>query len=124
MSDRTSSSNDDEALSALIDGTLPSDVAAALRARMTREPALAARFAAMERANRAVRDAYRDVVEEPLPERVLDLLRAPHEHADNVVALGARRSRRARPAWLPQAVAAGVALAVGLGLGFGFGQRS
>jgi hypothetical protein len=124
MTERTSSTGDDEALSALIDGTLPRDVAAELRARMEREPALAGRFAAMERANRAVHDAYRDVVEEPLPERVLELLRAPRTRADNVVALDARRSRRERPAWFPQAVAAGVALAVGLGLGFGFGQRA
>jgi anti-sigma factor RsiW len=69
-------SRDDDALSALIDGVLPSDEAAALRARLE-QAALAARLAAMERANRAVRDAYRDVVDEPLPERVLDLLRAP-----------------------------------------------
>ncbi|HEY3516147.1 MAG TPA: hypothetical protein VGL98_03800 [Gammaproteobacteria bacterium] len=118
------SSRDDDALSALIDGALPSDEAAALRARLEREPALAARLAAMERANRAVRDAYRDVVDEPLPQRVLDLLRAPPARVANVVDLHARRPRRALPAWLPQAAAAGVALAIGLGLGFGLGQRS
>jgi anti-sigma factor RsiW len=115
--------SDDDALSALIDGTLPHDETAALRARLEREPALAARFAALERANRAVRDAYRDVVDEPLPERVLELLRAPQARADKVVDLDARRARRALPAWFPQAAAAGVALAIGLGLGFGFGQR-
>jgi len=114
---------DDDALSALIDGVLPSDEAAELRARLDRDPALAARLAAMERANRAVRDAYRGVVDEPLPERVLDLLRAPQARA-NVVDLDARRARRALPAWLPQAAAAGVALAIGLGLGFGLGHRS
>lgn len=117
-------SRDDDALSALMDGALPSDEAAVLRARLEREPALAARFASMERANRAVRDAYRDVVDEPLPERVLDLLRGPETRAANVVDLDARRTRRALPAWLPQAAAAGVALAIGLGLGFGLGQRS
>lgn len=117
-------SRDDDALSALMDGMLPSDKAAALRARLEREPALAARLAAMERGNRAVRDAYRDVVDEPLPERVLDLLRAPQTRAAKVVDLEPRRARRALPAWLPQAAAAGVALAIGLGLGFGLGQRS
>jgi anti-sigma factor RsiW len=50
-------SRDDDALSALIDGALPSEEEAALRARLEREPALAARLAAMERANRAVHDA-------------------------------------------------------------------
>jgi len=121
MSEHTT--RDDDALSALIDGALPSDEAAALRARMIREPALAARFAAMERANRAVGDAYRDVVDEPLPERVLELLRAPQARERNVVDLGARRQRRALPAWLPHAAAAGIALAIGLGLGFGLSQR-
>ena len=124
MAEHSSASSDDEALSALIDGALPSDEAAALRARMKREPGLAARFAAMERANRAVGDAYRGVVDEPLPERVLELLRARGARDGNVVDLGARRQRRALPAWLPQAAAAGVALAIGLGLGFGLGQRS
>jgi len=124
MAEHTSPSRDDEALSALIDGALPSDEAAALRARMTREPKLAARFAAMERANRAVGDAYRGVVDEPLPERVLDLLRAPQARGGSVVELAGRRQRRALPVWLPHAAAAGVALAIGLGLGFGLGQRS
>src|SRR5262245_11005034 len=124
MAEHANPSRDDEALSALLDGALPSDEAAALRARMSREPKLAARFAAMERANRAVGDAYRDVVDEPLPERVLELLHAPQERERNVVDLAARRQRRALPAWLPQAAAAGIALAIGLGLGFGLGQRS
>ncbi len=124
MTEHTRSSSDDDRLSALIDGTLPRDETAALRERLAREPALAARFAAMERANRAVRDAYRDVVDEPLPERVLELLGAAQTRPANVVALDARRSRRARPAWLPQAVAAGIALAIGVGLGFNVGQRS
>ncbi|HET7609225.1 MAG TPA: hypothetical protein VFL84_11150 [Gammaproteobacteria bacterium] len=124
MAEHGSSSSDDEALSALIDGALPSDEAAALRARMLREPDLAARFAAMERANRAVGDAYRDVVDEPLPERVLELLRAPQAREGKVVDLAARRQRRVAPAWLPHAAAAGVALAIGLGLGLTLSQRS
>jgi hypothetical protein len=78
----------------------------------------------MQRANRAVGDAYRDVVDEPLPESVLAMLRAPEAREGNVVDLAARRTRRSVPAWLPQAAAAGVALAIGLALGFGFGQRS
>jgi hypothetical protein len=124
MAEHPSSSSDDEALSALIDGALPSDEAAALRARMLREPKLATRFAAMESANRAVGDAYRDVVDEPLPAGVLELLRAPQAAEGKVVDLSARRQRRALPAWLPHAAAAGVALAIGLGLGFSLSQRS
>jgi hypothetical protein len=124
MTEHTSFSTDDDALSALIDGTLPPDEDAALRARLEREPALAARLAAMELANRAVRDAYRGVVDEPLPQSVLELLRAPQAHAGKVVAFEAHKRRRALSAWFPQAAAAGIALAVGLSLGFGFGQRS
>ena len=91
---------DDEALSALLDGSLPAEEAAALEKRLEREPQLAARFEAMQRADRAVRDAYRDVVDEPLPERVLDLLLAPRD--DRIVPLerrprgGARRRGRSR----------------------------
>jgi hypothetical protein len=124
MTEHTTSLSDDDALSALIDGTLPRDETAALHARLEREPALAARLAAMERANRAVRDAYAQVVDEPLPEKVLELLRAPQARAANVVDLATHQRRRALPAWFPQAAAAGIALAIGLGLGFGLGQRS
>jgi len=52
-----------------------------------------------------------------LPDRVLELLRAPQAREGNVVDLGARRQRRPLPVWLPHAAAAGVALAIGLGLG-------
>lgn len=116
---------DDEALSALLDGSLPDDEAAALEARLAREPEYAARFEAMRRADRAVRDAYRGVADEPLPERVLDLLREPRAGAggDRVIAFE-RRLRRGAPAWWPHALAAGIALAVGVGLGFGLGQRA
>jgi negative regulator of sigma E activity len=115
MTEPKSPTSDDDALSALIDGALPSGEADALRARIARDPTLAARLAAMERANSAVRDAYRGVVDEPLPERVVELLRAPQ--ASERDDLAARRRRRALPAWLPLAAAASVALAIGLGLG-------
>ena len=124
MTEHTSASRDDEALSALIDGALPSGEADALRARIAREPELAARLDAMERANRAVRDAYSGVADEPLPERVLELLHAPRARAADVVDIAARRKRRALPAWLPHAAAASVALAIGLGLGSTLSRRS
>jgi negative regulator of sigma E activity len=121
MTEETRPSSDDEALSGLIDGTLPSDEMAALRSRLKREPALAARLASMEHATNAVRDAYRGVIDEPLPERTLALLRA-RTQSERVVTLPTRR--RAAAAWFPQALAAGIALAVGLGVGLGLGQRS
>ena len=121
MTEHTSSSSDDQLLSSLIDGALSNDEAAALRGRLEREPALAARFAAMQRGNDAVRDAYRNVIDEPLPDRTLRLLSASRAHANPVTA---HPPRRAIAQWFPHALAAGIALAVGLGLGFGVGQRA
>ena len=132
MSDSRRETFDDAALSALLDDALPDDEAARLRERLAREPQLTARLAALEEANAAVRDAYSGVVDEPLPERVLELL-APAERSDDVVALRGRRRRTpfalpptardgGSPAngarnLRPMALAASIALAVGLGLG-------
>jgi hypothetical protein len=106
---------DDEALSALLDGELDAAQAASLRRRMEREPSLAARFAALEAANRRVRRAYEGVAAEPVPERVRALLVETHA-ARNVAALPERRARL-RFAPLPTALAASVALAIGVALG-------
>ena len=113
---------DDELLSAFIDGALPPDLLVALERRLQAEPALAARLKRLERANVVVRDAYAPIAAEPLPQRVLDLFDAPRrvEKADaSVLDLAAhRRARGLRFAPLPTSLAAGVALAVGLALGY------
>jgi anti-sigma factor RsiW len=72
--DDETSPADEEALSALLDGALFPDEAERMRERLSREPALQRRFEAMQKADAAVRDAYRGIVNEPLPERVLQLL--------------------------------------------------
>jgi hypothetical protein len=114
MSDRKFS--DDELLSALLDGALSPEDAAQVEHRLELEPALRARFEALERANMAVRDAYAGVVDEPLPKPLLDLL-ATEEPAGNVVPLAARQPREGRAFRLPTALAASIALALGIALG-------
>jgi hypothetical protein len=114
MSDRQF--DDDELLSALLDGALSHEDAAQLEHRLEREPELRARLEALERANTAVRDAYAGVVEEPLPKQLLDLL-ATSQAADNVVPLAPRQPRERRSFVLPTALAAGIALAIGVALG-------
>jgi hypothetical protein len=126
------STADDEALSALLDDALPNEETERLRQRLAREPALAVRFAELERANAAVRDAYAEVAAEPLPAAVLELLAAERgageqdgARAPNVVELAAHKQRStARFFALPTAIAASIALAIGLSLGAWLGSRA
>ena len=117
MSHRETSTSDDEALSALLDGALPAAAADRLRQRLAHEPALQARLDSLEKANAVVRDAYAGVVDEPLPVRVLELLGsgAGNEDRNNVIELPARRLPRIFT--LPLAAAAGIALTIGLSFG-------
>jgi anti-sigma factor RsiW len=132
MIDRHRPPADDEALSALLDGALPNEEAERLRQRLSREPSLAERFAALERANAAVRDAYADVAAEPLPAQVLELLSSQRsagnedgDRARNVIELAAHKQRsKPRFVTIPAAIAASIALAIGLSLGVWFGPRA
>ncbi len=137
MSDQERTTRDDEALSALLDGELPEDEAERLRQRLAREPALAARLEALEHADARVRGAYEGLVDEPVPQSVLDLLQPadgaePSRHGDAAVAhpepeAGTRtadvvelRPRAREPRrWfsVPAAAAAGIALVVGVLVG-------
>lgn len=108
---------DDELLSALLDGALSPEDAAELEHRLEREPALRARFEALERANTAVRDAYAGVVGEPLPKPLLELLGTDDATPANVVPLAARRQAERRSFAPPTALAASIALAIGIALG-------
>jgi hypothetical protein len=107
--------SDDELLSALLDGALTPDDAARLEQRLERELKLRARLDALERANTAVHDAYARVVDEPLPQGMLDLLGADAGRRDNVVPLAAKQSQQ----WssLPLALAASIALVIGVTIG-------
>ena len=129
MSNEQRSAADDEALSALLDGELGADEAHRLRQRLARDPVLAARLAVLEKANSTVRAAYAPVADEPLPERLVELLSAAERddsdrgdpQRDNVVPLPKRSSRRIFA--VPASLAAGIALAVGLVLGIALGPR-
>jgi hypothetical protein len=107
---------DDELLSALLDGAISPEDAARLEQRIQREPALRARLDVLERANTAVRDAYAGVVDEPLPQQLLELVEE-HTAPDNVVPLTARASFTRRLWTEPTALAAGIALMIGVALG-------
>ncbi|MDX1563538.1 MAG: hypothetical protein R3305_11460, partial [Gammaproteobacteria bacterium] len=125
--------NDDERLSALIDGELGANAAAALEARLAAEPALAARLKALRGADRALRDAYAPVADELLPAELLALLADADESGDeaqraNVIPLGRRpeprRAAQPRSFWIPTSIAAGIALAVGVTLGISLNTQN
>lgn len=122
MSEPIEFRSDDEILSAYLDGMLTDAQRAELARRLQQEPALAERLTRLRRADSAVRDAYAPVLDEPLPQAVLDMLatgdRAEPE-SSTVVDFTKRRRRAAAatPSW-PLALAASFTLAVGVGLGY------
>jgi hypothetical protein len=98
MIERGPESDDDLALSALLDGELSIDDAAALRRRLTRDPQLSRRLEELQEVDEGLRGAYGGIAQERLPAQVLGLLPAEH------------RSR----ARVPWQVAAGLGLAAGI----------
>lgn len=104
---------DNELLSAYIDGELAADDAARLAERLAIEPELMRRLEAMRSGDAAVRAVYAKLDETPLPDSVSRMLDSQREEATTgrVVAL----TRRAKPRFfsLPVAIAASVALIAG-----------
>lgn len=107
---------DDELLSSLVDGELPERERIALEARLAAEPALAQRLEAMRRADRALRDSYGPVADEPLPAALLALLGRDSARGDSAAVVPLRRTVPPR-FWMPASIAAGIALAIGFALG-------
>ncbi len=103
----------EERLMALADRELPDEEARSLRARIARDPRLAARYEVHVATARAVRAAF---APGPVPERLMAaILSAPAEGEGgaSVVSLDVRRARARRGSGL--ALAASLALVAGLG---------
>jgi hypothetical protein len=122
--------NDDERLSALIDGELDAADATVIEARLAAEPALARRLTALRQADSALRRVYGPIADEPSAAALAARLEragrggeardAPGDTA-NVVPL--RRSAGAGSYRMPASLAAGIALAIGIALGVAVGPR-
>ena len=120
----------DETLSAFIDGELSEKERNALEVEAAKDPALKERIARLRRANEAVKSAYADIENEPLPDSVLDLFNktSADKAEDNVVSMISDRAgaaprvhagvlQRFSSAQWPTAIAASLALVVGFGVG-------
>ena len=106
---------EDEMLMAYADGELDAETAARVEAALEQDQGLAERLGVFLTSRSALKAAF----DPPLPvspqlEAAVRAMAAPEPQ---VVALSARRP--ARPAWVPAAMAACLALAVGLGAGWG-----
>ncbi|WP_439580723.1 hypothetical protein [Elioraea sp.] len=97
----------DETLTAFADGELDAAEATSVRAAVAADPALARRLAALREARAAIRAAFADVANEPVPTALIaavlaaDATDAPPPRAANA------------PVWRAAAIAATVALVVG-----------
>ncbi len=109
----------DEVLGAYVDGELEPAERAVVADAITRDPAVAARIAALEALNRKLRSAFGDVLAEPVPASLAAAVRGAA--APSVVDLGDVRAARRRPAlsrpsaggWAALAASVVVGLVVG-----------
>lgn len=111
----------EETIAAYVDGALDAEEAGAVAARIAADPAAQAAETRLRRLNALLREAFRAEESGRLPAAVAAALAgreappaAPAPAPAQVVAFPARR----RPAWVPAALAAGIALALGLGAGW------
>jgi hypothetical protein len=100
----------DETLMAFADGTLPGAEVARIAAAIEADPALAERLALLAEGRRIAAGAFRDVLDEPLPARLLAAAGAP--------AMGGPPANdNRRGAWRIAAIAAAASLVAGAFLG-------
>lgn len=114
----------DEKLSAYIDGELALNEIEAIDKALNSDAALAARLAEMKRPDRLIAAAYGEIDKDPMPDRVMDLLRAAPGHAKSDNGKKIIRFPFQQFVSLPQQwatpIAAAVALAIGVGVGVQF----
>jgi hypothetical protein len=115
----TPSSWDDAKIHAYVDGALDADAAARLEQDSGSDAALVARIARQREVRALLRAEFDPVLDQPIPQRLLDTLAGPGP-SSVVAPIGAARKERpgARPAWSLRewgAVAATLALGVLLG---------
>lgn len=107
----------DQHLSAFIDGELSDALANDLQVALEQDEGLAKRLRALERANEEFLSAHRDIADEPIPQRFLDIIYevdADTDKDDTIVPFQPR-AQRVR-AWL-MPLAACLALAIGVAFG-------
>lgn len=113
----------DEQLMAYADGELDAAAAAGVEAAITADPALAEAVARHRALRRQLREAFAPALDEPVPERLMALVRAPV--AEPVVASAAPAAEvvplRPRRRWaLPEWAGMAAALALGVALSQAF----
>lgn len=110
----------DETLMAYADGELPPGERAGVEAALAADPSLAARVERLRRQRLQLRQAYDDVLDEPVPPALLAALDAPAGAAAAAPREAARRAPR--PAWprWRSGLALAAALVLGIALGRGF----
>jgi anti-sigma factor RsiW len=97
----------DDDVHAYADGKLPEERRAVLAAALERDPALAARVAAIRKQNVDLRDALDPWLAEPLPRELIAAAQPPR---------GGRKASRVR--WALPALASAATLIIGIGLGW------
>ena len=114
---------DDETLVAFVDGELDDETTAAVASAIESDPEMAARVRMFGDSAVIVRAAFTGVVDEPVPDRLIQAARGPQASlGDNVVPLRRRGGMTLRH-WLALPIAASVAaLAIGLGAGYWAGK--
>ena len=109
---------DDETLMAYADGELSADERAAIERALADDPALRARLDSHHRLRAQLSGAYADVLNEPLPNRLVDAAQATTQRPASVVELNSRREGRARWSmreWGAMAASLAGGLIIGLG---------
>ncbi len=107
----------EEQLSAYLDGELPDELMAAVKAAVTDDPKIAERVSALDMADQSVKAAYGDIADEPIPAEILALL-DDEPVTNNVVPFRARISTFSVSKWAAP-LAATLAMMIGLTVGRG-----